>query len=215
MRVLETLSTNLHSRIRICEHCGNPDFYGIGRRKWRETKQQLIWWCDLALIGCCLVSLHFLCDILSGRLVAISLLQNFQELLPLSRHHPPYLFLVFLRRLCWFHFPLLLPPTYIPVVVRRCGHGKRISPSRNVISLVPGKSILCGFLFWQTLLLLRNVPPMVSSFFHPSGWLGDFSHLRITWCSPLFYDATRRRKYSGPMYIYKKYSDMQEKVKAT
>ena len=37
-------------------------------RKWRETKQQLIWWPDLALLGCCcLVSIHFLCDILSGR----------------------------------------------------------------------------------------------------------------------------------------------------
>ena len=27
------------------------------------TKQQLILWPDLALLGCCLVSLHFLCDI--------------------------------------------------------------------------------------------------------------------------------------------------------
>ena len=35
-------------------------------RKWREIKQQLIGWLDLALLGCCLVDLHFLCDILSG-----------------------------------------------------------------------------------------------------------------------------------------------------
>ena len=34
-------------------------------RKWRETKQQLILLPDLALLGCCLVSLLFLCDILS------------------------------------------------------------------------------------------------------------------------------------------------------
>ena len=141
-------------------------------RKWRGTNQQLIWWPDLAVVGCCLVSLHFLCDILSGRLVAISLLQNFQELLPLSRHHPPYLFLVFLRRLCWFHFPLLLPPTYIPVVVRRCGHGKRISPSRNVISLVPGKSILCGFLLADVIIIEKC--PANGLIFFPSfrmiGW---------------------------------------------
>ena len=36
-------------------------------RKWRETKQQLRWWPDLSLLGCCLVSLHFLCNILSSR----------------------------------------------------------------------------------------------------------------------------------------------------
>ena len=35
------------------------------RGKWRETKQQLIWWPDLALLGYCLVSLHFQCDILA------------------------------------------------------------------------------------------------------------------------------------------------------
>ena len=35
-------------------------------RKWRETKQQLILWSDLAVLGCCLVSLHFQGDILSG-----------------------------------------------------------------------------------------------------------------------------------------------------
>ena len=36
----------------------------MSRRKWRETKEQLIWWPDLALLGSCLVSLHFQCDIL-------------------------------------------------------------------------------------------------------------------------------------------------------
>ena len=39
----------------------------MSHRKWRETKQQLSWLPDLALLGCCLLSLHFLCDILSGR----------------------------------------------------------------------------------------------------------------------------------------------------
>ena len=34
-------------------------------RKWRETKQQPMWWPDLALVGCRLVSLHFQCDILA------------------------------------------------------------------------------------------------------------------------------------------------------
>ena len=37
----------------------------MSHRKWRETRQQLIWWPDLALLGCCLVSLHFQCDILA------------------------------------------------------------------------------------------------------------------------------------------------------
>ena len=31
----------------------------MSHRKWRETKQQLTWLLDLALLGCCLVSLHF------------------------------------------------------------------------------------------------------------------------------------------------------------
>ena len=38
----------------------------MSHRKWRETKQQLILLPDLALLGCCLVDLQFLCDILSG-----------------------------------------------------------------------------------------------------------------------------------------------------
>ena len=33
--------------------------------KWRETKEQLICWPDLALLGCYFVSLHFQCDILA------------------------------------------------------------------------------------------------------------------------------------------------------
>ena len=37
----------------------------MSHRKWRETKQQLIWWPVLALLGCSLVSLHFQCDILA------------------------------------------------------------------------------------------------------------------------------------------------------
>ena len=32
-------------------------------RKWRENKLQLIWWPDLAVLCCILVSLHILCDI--------------------------------------------------------------------------------------------------------------------------------------------------------
>ena len=35
----------------------------MSHRKWRETKQQLIWWPDLDLLGCCLVYLLFLGDI--------------------------------------------------------------------------------------------------------------------------------------------------------
>ena len=37
----------------------------MSHRKWRETKQKLIWWPDQALLGCSLVSLHFQCDILA------------------------------------------------------------------------------------------------------------------------------------------------------
>ena len=37
----------------------------MSHRKWRETKQQLISWPDLALRGCSLVSLHFQYDILA------------------------------------------------------------------------------------------------------------------------------------------------------
>ena len=37
----------------------------MSHRKWREIKQQLIWWPDLALLGWCLVSLHCQCDILA------------------------------------------------------------------------------------------------------------------------------------------------------
>ena len=33
-------------------------------RKWRKTKQQLACWPDLALSSCCVVFLHFLCNIL-------------------------------------------------------------------------------------------------------------------------------------------------------
>ena len=35
-------------------------------RKWREIKQQLIGRLDLALLGCCLDTRHFLCDILTS-----------------------------------------------------------------------------------------------------------------------------------------------------
>ena len=38
-------------------------------RKWRETRQQLITRPDLALLGCCLVSLNFLCCILASHSV--------------------------------------------------------------------------------------------------------------------------------------------------
>ena len=37
----------------------------IGARKWRENKKQLIRWPELALLGLCLVSLHFQCDFLA------------------------------------------------------------------------------------------------------------------------------------------------------
>ena len=38
--------------------------YRMSHRNWREIKQQLIRLPDLALLGCSLVSLHILCDIL-------------------------------------------------------------------------------------------------------------------------------------------------------
>ena len=41
----------------------------MSHRKWWETKHQLIWWHEVTLLGCCLVSLHFLCDILSSHSV--------------------------------------------------------------------------------------------------------------------------------------------------
>ena len=44
----------------------------MSHRKWRETKQQLILWPDLALLGCSLVPLHFQCDILTLIKVALS-----------------------------------------------------------------------------------------------------------------------------------------------
>ena len=37
----------------------------MSHRKWREIKQHLIWWPDLSLPGCCLISLHFQCNILA------------------------------------------------------------------------------------------------------------------------------------------------------
>ena len=37
----------------------------ISHREWRETREQLIRLPELALLGCCLVSLLFLCNILS------------------------------------------------------------------------------------------------------------------------------------------------------
>ena len=41
-------------------------------RKWRENKQQLIRWPELVLLGLCLVSLHFRCDILAPIPVQLS-----------------------------------------------------------------------------------------------------------------------------------------------
>ena len=45
------------------KYTGRPD--RMSHRKWRESKQQLSWWPDLTLLGCCLVSLYFLCKIMS------------------------------------------------------------------------------------------------------------------------------------------------------
>ena len=66
--------------VKLCEtnfHWTRPlhHVYNTGRpvrmshRKWRETEQQLSWLPDLALLGSCLLSLHFLCDIQTGRTV--------------------------------------------------------------------------------------------------------------------------------------------------
>ena len=69
---LRLRSVILHHLYFVCTICsllahqerGLP-YTGIGARmsyrKWRESKQQLIWWPDLALLGCCFVSLHFQC----------------------------------------------------------------------------------------------------------------------------------------------------------
>ena len=38
----------------------------MSHRKWRETKQQLIWWPEVDGLGWCLGSLYFLCDIMSS-----------------------------------------------------------------------------------------------------------------------------------------------------
>ena len=46
---------------------------GMSHRKWRETKQQLMWLPDLALLGYCLASLPFLCDIPFGHAVLSNL----------------------------------------------------------------------------------------------------------------------------------------------
>ena len=43
----------------------------ISYRKWRENKQHLIWWPELVLLRCCLVSLYFRCDILAPILVEV------------------------------------------------------------------------------------------------------------------------------------------------
>ena len=53
----------------------------MSHRKWRETKQQLICWPDLALLGCCSVSLHFQCDILAPITVENSVEMNLCSLL--------------------------------------------------------------------------------------------------------------------------------------
>ena len=57
---------NFPSKVRFIFSTGRPDDR-MPHRKYRETKQHMIWRPDLALLGCCLVSLHFLCDIPSGR----------------------------------------------------------------------------------------------------------------------------------------------------
>ena len=64
-RKREALYHKLTLDLKLCHaSTGRPD--GMLQRKWKETKQQLIWWPDLALLGCCLVSLNLLYDILSG-----------------------------------------------------------------------------------------------------------------------------------------------------
>ena len=62
-------------------------------RKWRETKQQLILWPYLALLGCRLVSLHFQCDILAPITV---------QFVDLKLKVPPQYKLVILKRNSYF-----------------------------------------------------------------------------------------------------------------
>ena len=60
----------LYSRFDLItdDHISNMQCTVIGRRlshmKWRETKQQLGWRSDMAALGCCLVSVYFLFNIL-------------------------------------------------------------------------------------------------------------------------------------------------------
>ena len=75
----------------------------MSHRKWRETKHQPSWWPDLVLLGCCLVSLHFLCDILTSHPVhtggkvleskGINLAQGMRSVTILFSPGPPAAFL--------------------------------------------------------------------------------------------------------------------------
>ena len=60
---------------------------GQPHRKWRETKQQLIWLPDLALLGCSLLSLHFLCGILTTHPVQSPDRQWCSSLIKITHQH--------------------------------------------------------------------------------------------------------------------------------
>ena len=60
---------------------------GMSHRNWRETKQQLSRARSGHLISCCLVSLHFLCDILSSRPV-LYIYTGFEPKVHLMPFHP-------------------------------------------------------------------------------------------------------------------------------
>ena len=57
LRIILRIILKLGIAIELCPR--------ISLRTWRETKQQLSWWLNLVLLGCCLVSLHYLCQILN------------------------------------------------------------------------------------------------------------------------------------------------------
>ena len=73
----------------------------MSHKKWRETKQQLIWFPNVVLLGCCLVSHHFHYNILRTP-KANKKLSNVMEL--------PCIYLTSIRLLiaCGVH-PLLAP----------------------------------------------------------------------------------------------------------
>ena len=60
-------------------------YWVTGNDVAQETKRQLSLWPDLALLGCCLISLHFLCDSLTSHPVVLFGESILQLLFPETR----------------------------------------------------------------------------------------------------------------------------------